>query len=73
MLVKNASLGRWVAQLVGRLLATAALWDRIQTSLKIQYKMDAIAKGVAYTFQPEKRMAGISNIISISSIYPFKD
>jgi hypothetical protein len=26
--------GRWVAKLVARLLATAALWVRIQTSLK---------------------------------------
>jgi hypothetical protein len=29
-------IGRWVAKLVARLLATAALWVRIQTSLKIQ-------------------------------------
>ncbi len=28
--------GRWVAKLVARLLAKAALWVRIQTSLKIQ-------------------------------------
>ncbi len=27
-------LGRWVAKLVARLLAAAALWDRIQTYLK---------------------------------------
>jgi hypothetical protein len=31
-------LGRWVAKLVSHLLATAALWVRIQTSLK-KYKM----------------------------------
>jgi hypothetical protein len=30
------ALGRWVVKLVARLLATAALWDQIQTSLKIQ-------------------------------------
>jgi hypothetical protein len=29
-----AELGRWVAKLVARLLATVALWVRIQTSLK---------------------------------------
>jgi len=28
-----AKIGRWVAKLVARLLATAALWVRIQTSL----------------------------------------
>jgi hypothetical protein len=33
-----AQLGRWVAKLVARLLVTAALWVRIQTSLK-KYKM----------------------------------
>ncbi len=33
----------------GRLLATAALWVRIQTSLKIQ------SKGMANTFQPTKK------------------
>ncbi len=47
-----AKLGRWVAKL-GRcvaifLLALAALWVRIQTSLKI-YKMVDISKGVANT------------------------
>ncbi len=31
-----AKFGRWVAKLVSRLLATAALWVLIQTSLKIQ-------------------------------------
>jgi hypothetical protein len=40
--------GRWVAKLVAYLLATAALWDRIQTSLK-KYKMGNICKGVANT------------------------
>jgi hypothetical protein len=29
-----AKLGRWVAKLVAHLLATAALWARIQTYLK---------------------------------------
>jgi hypothetical protein len=33
---------RWVAKLVARLLATAALWVQIQTSLK-KYKMDNIS------------------------------
>jgi hypothetical protein len=32
--VISIGLGRWVAKLVVRLLATAALWVRIQTSLK---------------------------------------
>jgi hypothetical protein len=31
---KVAKLGRWVAKLVARLLARAALWVRIQKSLK---------------------------------------
>jgi hypothetical protein len=39
---------RWVAKLAARLLATAALWDRIQTSLK-KYKMCEISKEVANT------------------------
>ncbi len=30
------TLGKWVANLVARLLALAALWVRIQTSLKVQ-------------------------------------
>ncbi len=34
---------RWVAKLVARLLATGALWVRIQTSLK-KYKMGDISK-----------------------------
>ncbi len=38
-----------VAKLVARLLATAALWVRIQTSLKNRYKMGDISKGVAKT------------------------
>jgi hypothetical protein len=29
-----AKFGRWVAKMVARLLATAALWVRMQTSLK---------------------------------------
>jgi hypothetical protein len=40
--------GRWVAKLVARLLAVAALWVRIQTSPK-KYKMGDISKGVANT------------------------
>jgi hypothetical protein len=31
-------LGRWVAKLVARLLATAALWVRVQISLKKIHK-----------------------------------
>jgi hypothetical protein len=42
-------LGRWVAKLVARLLATAALWARIQTSLK-NTKIVDISNGVANTF-----------------------
>jgi hypothetical protein len=34
VLYVRAKLGRWVAKLVALLLATAALWVRIQTSLK---------------------------------------
>jgi hypothetical protein len=41
--------GRWGAKLVARLLATAALWVRLQTSLKNTYKMGGISKGVANT------------------------
>ena len=33
-LLHLTEVGRWVANLVARLLATAALWVRIQTSLK---------------------------------------
>jgi hypothetical protein len=40
--------GRWVAKLVARLLATAAYWVRIQTSLK-NTKMGDISKGVNIT------------------------
>jgi hypothetical protein len=39
--------GIWVAMLVARLLATAALWVRIQTSQK--YKIGDIIKGMANT------------------------
>ncbi len=42
------SLGRWMAKLVEHLLATAALWFRIQTSLN-NTKMGDISQGVAYT------------------------
>jgi hypothetical protein len=44
-----AKLGRWVAKLmVARLLATTALWVRIQTSLKNTKKyVGEISKGVA--------------------------
>jgi hypothetical protein len=38
-----AAVGRWVAKLVARLLATTALW--VQISQK--YKMGDISKGVA--------------------------
>ncbi len=43
-----AKLERWVAKLVVRLLATAALWIRIQPSLN-NTKMGFIYKGVANT------------------------
>ncbi len=43
-----AKYGRWVAKLVARLLVTATLWVRIQTSLK-KYKMGDISKKVANT------------------------
>ncbi len=38
----------WMAKLVERLLATAALWVQIQTSLK-NTKMGDISKGAANT------------------------
>jgi hypothetical protein len=38
--------GLKVAKFVARMLATAALWDRIQTSL-VNTKMSDISKGVA--------------------------
>jgi hypothetical protein len=40
-------------KLVAHLLAAAALWVRIQTSLK-KYKMGNISKGVANTLKPAK-------------------
>jgi hypothetical protein len=40
------ALGRWVAKLIARLLATAALWVQIQTSLK-NAKMGDISKVLA--------------------------
>ncbi len=40
--------GRWVAKLVAHLLATAALWVRIQT-ISQKYKIDDISKGMANT------------------------
>ena len=39
--------GRWVAKLVARLLATAALWVRIQTSLRNTKWATYVSKGVA--------------------------
>jgi ribosomal protein L31E len=45
---KTSSSGKWVAKFVARLLATAALWVRIQTSLKITIWATS-AKGVANT------------------------
>ncbi len=44
--MKIRKIGRWVAKFVAHLLATAALWVRIQTPLK-KYKMGDISKGVA--------------------------
>ncbi len=39
--------GRWVARLVAHLLATAALWVRIQNpDISKNYKMGDISKGV---------------------------
>jgi len=48
---------RWVAKLLGRMLATTALWIRIQTSLK-NTKMGDIRKGVAIKLSspPKKRL-----------------
>jgi hypothetical protein len=47
--------GRWVAELAARLLATAALWVRIKTSVKnTKYKMGDISKVVANTLWPAK-------------------
>jgi hypothetical protein len=43
-----ANSGRWVAKSAERLLASAALWIRIQTSVK-NTKMGDISKGVANT------------------------
>ncbi len=40
--------GRWVVKLVASLFATAALWGKIQTSLKNK-KMGDISKGVVNT------------------------
>jgi hypothetical protein len=50
-----AKVGRWVAKFVARQLTTAALWVRIQTSLKKTKKGD-ISKGVG------KRLARPKNI-----------
>ncbi len=49
-----AKFGRWVAKLVARLLAPAAiaLWVRIQTSLK---KVGDISKGVVNKLLPTKK------------------
>jgi hypothetical protein len=41
-------------ELVAGLLATAALWVRIQTSMK-KHKMGDISKGVANTLKPAKK------------------
>jgi hypothetical protein len=41
--------GRWVAKLIAVLFATAAIWVRIQISLKKKYKMGDISKEVANT------------------------
>ncbi len=42
--------GRWVAKFLARLLATAALWIRIQT----KYKIGDISKGVTNILKPAK-------------------
>ncbi len=49
---------------VARLPATAALWVRIQTSIK-KYKKGDISKGVANTLKPNKKY--ISEILDISN------
>ncbi len=57
----NANAGRYqnfrrrLAKLVARLLATAALWVRIQI-LSQKYTMGDISKGVANTLKPAKNI-----------------
>jgi hypothetical protein len=51
-----AKLGKWVAKLIERLLATAAVWVRIKTSLKNMYNMADISKGVPNTPKPAKNI-----------------
>ncbi len=47
--------GRWVAIFIAHLLATAALWVRIQTSIKKNTKLGDISKGVANTLSAAKK------------------
>ncbi len=54
--------------MVALLLATAALWARVQTSLK-NYKMGYISKGVANTMQPAikktKNMCYVTQVLQL--------
>jgi hypothetical protein len=50
----NGLVGRWVAKLVPRLLATAALWVR-NHDISQKYKMGDISKGVDNTLWPAKK------------------
>jgi hypothetical protein len=52
-----AKLGRLVAKLVVRLLATAALWVRINSKdISQKAKLGDMSKGVAHTLKPEKKL-----------------
>jgi hypothetical protein len=63
-----AKLGRWVAKLVARLLATAAHWVRIQTSLKVSNAGD-ISKGKANTLYPAKIQKKTIIFVKVKNIF----
>ncbi len=61
-----AKLGRLVAKLVVRLLATAALWVRMNNpDISQKDKLGDISTGVANTLKPTKKTLGSADVLSI--------
>jgi hypothetical protein len=54
--------GRWVAKLVARLLATAALWVRIQTSLQDTKWATKAKEWPKHFYSPYKKITFLSHI-----------
>ncbi len=67
------SCGRWVPKLLSRLLATAALWVRIQTSLKenIQKEWSTHSSPPKKIHQKRRDCRGKSSLQTSSPLLPF--